>query len=66
GAGARRRRRAARRRLVDAVAAVAEERVLAPVAGELEAHERFCAALRRASDGSRRRSRRTRREVVAT
>lgn len=45
--GARRRMASARRRLVAAVSAVADERVLAPVHAELEAHDRICAALAR-------------------
>ena len=45
GAGARRRARAAQRRLDARVASVAESRVIEPVAAELDARERLCAAI---------------------
>ena len=48
GGGAARRAVAARRRLRAAVGTVAQRRVLAAIEIELEAHDRLCAALRRA------------------
>ena len=52
GVGATRRAGRARRRLLEAIREVAERRVFAAVSIELEAHDRICAALRRAAPGA--------------
>jgi GTP-binding protein EngB required for normal cell division len=48
-ASARRRRRRAERRLREAVERVAQDELLVPLEGEVQAHQRFCAALGRAA-----------------
>jgi hypothetical protein len=53
GAAARRRARAATRSLRARVAEVGQELVIAPVEAELDAHERFCAAVAAAAGGRR-------------